>query len=80
MGRVETTGSVTETSRGGTPSYRGSVTLANDRGSVKISFTSTSYRILGGTGQYKGATGLGGVSIGNVPGQGLVGLAFTADL
>ncbi len=80
MGGVNTSGSVTETVRNGSPVYKGNLTLSNNQGSVKITFNSTEYRIKSGTGAYKGASGIGAVSFGTTAGSGLVGLSFTADL
>jgi hypothetical protein len=78
LGKVQTSGSVTETYRNGSRSFRGTVTLSNPSGSVNISFRTSSYKIVGGTGVYKGATGLGAVSIGTSGGV-FVGMAFSAD-
>ncbi len=54
MGAVQTSGSVTDTVRGGNHAYRGNLTLANSQGTVKITIRAGSYKINGGTGVYKG--------------------------
>ncbi|AGA31497.1 hypothetical protein [Singulisphaera acidiphila] len=80
MGAVQTSGSVTDTVRAGNHSYRGNLTLANTQGSVKITIRADSYKITGGTGVYKGATGLGGVAFGTRSNGELAGLALNADM
>ena len=80
MGAVETSGSVTDTVRAGTHSYRGNLTLANSQGSVKITIRAASYKITSGTGAFKGATGLGGVAFGTRSNGELAGLALNADM
>ncbi|WP_406698691.1 hypothetical protein V5E97_07365 [Singulisphaera sp. Ch08] len=80
MGAVETSGSVTDTVRAGTHSYRGNLTLANNQGSVRITIRASSYKINGGTGVFKGATGIGGVAFGTRSNGELAGLALNADM
>ena len=86
MGAVQTSGVITDSGRDGSHAYRGTVTLANNQGSVKITIRSTpssslgTYKITGGTGVYKGATGLGAVSFGTGVNDQLAGIALTGDL
>lgn len=80
MGAVQTSGSVTDTVRNGNHAYRGNLTLANSQGTVKITIRASSYKINGGTGVYKGATGIGGVAFGTRSNGELAGLALNADM
>jgi hypothetical protein len=81
LGAVQTSGVITDTGRGDAHSYKGNVTLANNQGSVKITIRANSYKINGGTGVYKGATGLGVATFGTLKSNGqLVGIAPTGDV
>lgn len=86
LGAVQTSGVITDTGRDGEHSFRGKVTLANNQGSVKITIRSQpssvfgTYKITGGTGVYRGATGLGAVSFGTYGDGQLAGIALTGDV
>lgn len=79
LGSVQVRGSATDTGRGGAHAFKGNLTLANSMGTITLKFTSNAYRITGGTGTYRGATGLGVVTYGTSGGGELIGLAFDAD-
>jgi hypothetical protein len=80
LGAVQTSGTITDSGRNGTHSYRGNITLANNQGSVKLTIRANTYKITGGTGVYRGATGLGAVSFGTGFNDTLAGISLTGDL